>query len=520
MTERWHMYSKIQIMKGQGFTQRKAAKNLGIHRITVNKYWNMSTDEFEKKILEPAKKSNLEQHKELILSWLRAYRDITAAQIHDWLKEKYKVEMAENSVRRYVRILRIDYDIKPDGAPRQYEALKDPSMGLQLQVDIGSISVENIRTRRYHKLYCIGFVLSHSRYKYGVWFGAPPDAQDMVNAIRRCFDWLGGKPKELVFDQDRLIAVNENYGDIIYTKEFEAFRQSEKLDVYLCRKGDPETKGRIEAVVKYFKYNFARYRQYSEHWVWEEEFDQWLDRTGNAKKHSVTKKIPAEVFEIERGYLTPVSYEIIKYDNNMLQRKIRKDNTVMYEGNRYSVPTGTFGIHNEGQLEITGEELLIYDCLGDILLAKHRICLEKGQLIQNRDHLRKKDIKIASMQEALKLKFPDPEEAEALLTGIHTKKRRYSRDQFLLIEKTLEEYGVQAIGVALHYCVVNELYSAVDFKDAVIHFSQGKKKATLSPEPIKTERTSNNSIPDVKVAKRNLQDMIKHLQGGANTWLN
>lgn len=57
---------------------------------------------------------------------------------------------------------------------------------------------------------------------------------------------MGGKPKELVFDQDRLIAVDENYGDIIYTKEFEAFRQSEKLKTtcaeVLIRKAKAEWK--------------------------------------------------------------------------------------------------------------------------------------------------------------------------------------------------------------------------------------------------------------------------------------
>lgn len=135
--------------------------------------------------------------------------------------------------------MRIDYDIKPEKEDRDYEAVQEIPMGLQLQVDIGIIAVENIRTRRYQKLYCIGFVLSNSRYKYGVWFSEPPVAQDMVNALRQCFEWLGGKPKELVFDQDRLIAVNENYGNIIYTKEFETFRQSEKLEVYLCRKWNP-----------------------------------------------------------------------------------------------------------------------------------------------------------------------------------------------------------------------------------------------------------------------------------------
>ena len=248
------MYSKIQAMKSEGFSQRKAAKFLQIHRTTVRKYWDMTPDDFRESILEPAKKSSLEQHKEQILLWLRTYREVTAAQIYNWLKDKYSLELAENSVRRYVRMLRIEYDIKSMGNERDYEAIQDPPMGHQMQIDIGSISVENVRTRRYMKLYCIGFVLSNSRYKYGVWFPNPPNAKDMVNAIRRsCFEWMGGKPKELVFDQDRLIVVNENYGDIIYTEEFETFKQSEKLDVYLCRKADPPSKGRIEAVVKFFK---------------------------------------------------------------------------------------------------------------------------------------------------------------------------------------------------------------------------------------------------------------------------
>lgn len=521
MTKRWQMYSKIQAMKSQGYSQRKAARTLEIHRTTVKKYWDMTPEGYQDTILEPAKKSSLEQHKELIIFWLRTYPQVTAAQVYDWLQDKYNLQLAENSVRRYIRMLRIEYDIKPVTDNREYEAIQDPPMGLQMQVDIGSISVENIRTRRYQKLYCIGFVLSHSRYKYGVWFSSPPEAQDMINAIRSCFEWMGGKPRELVFDQDRLIAVNENYGDIIYTKEFEAFRQSEKLDIYLCRKGDPPSKGRIEAVVKFFKYNFARYRQYSEHWVWNEEFEQWLHRTGNAKKHSITKRIPAEVFAIEQGYLTPVSYEINKSDDNIVIRKIRKDNTVMYEGNRYTVPTGSFGTHDDVQLEINGDELLIYAGFCEILLAKHKLCFEKGKLIQNRDHLRNKETKIAGMKQALQAKFANPEAAGRFLNEIHTRKRRYVRDQFLLIEKTIDEYDPETVASALNYCLINELYSAVDFKDALNHFNQGKKKVLISTDPVTIQNASDTSvIPDVEVAKRDLQEMIRSLKGGNDPWLN
>ena len=123
MTKRWQMYSKIQAMKSQGFKQRKVATVLEIHRSTVKKYWDMTPEEFQETILEPAKKSSLEQHKELVLSWLRNYREITAAQVYDWLKEKYGLKLAENSVRRFVRRLRIDYDIKPEGMLRDYQAI-------------------------------------------------------------------------------------------------------------------------------------------------------------------------------------------------------------------------------------------------------------------------------------------------------------------------------------------------------------------------------------------------------------
>jgi len=273
--------------------------------------------------------------------------------------------------------------------------------------------------------------------------------------------------------------------------------------------------------VKFFKYNFARYRQYSEHWIWNEEFEQWLHRTGNAKKHSITKKIPAEVFAIEQGYLTPVSYEIIKSDSNIVIRKIRKDNTVMYEGNRYTVPTGSFGVHDDVQLEIDGDELLIYAGFCDILLARHKVCFEKGKLIQNSDHLRNKDVKIGEMKDSLQARFADAETAGEFLKEIHTRKKRYARDQFLLIEKLLDEHNPEVVASALDYCLTNELYSAVDFKDALNHFGQGLKKAPLSTDPVTIQKTAKaTAIPDVEVAKRDLQEMIQSLKGGRDPWLN
>ena len=514
--ERWIMYCKIQSMRSEGFTQRQVAKITRINRNTVRKYWDdMIPDEYDELILTPSKKSSLEQHKEQILTWLRDYPGVTAAQIYDWLQERYQITLTEGSIRKYVKKLRIEYDIKEkEDKLRDYQSVEDPPMGYQMQVDIGITSVFDVYNRKYKKLYCIGFVLSNSRHKYGVWFDRPPKAQDMVQAIYYCFEWMGGKPKELVFDQDRLIAVDENYGDIIYTKEFEKFRQEEKLKIYLCRKGDPESKGRVEAVVKFFKGNFTKYRQFIDIRTWEEEFEAWLDRTGNKKVHSITKKIPAEVFEIERKYLTPVPKTKFSL-NQIITRAIRKDNTVLYEGNRYTVPLGTFNKNKEVSIEIKENELHIYDLFGDVLIASHELCKEKGKLIRNNHHLRNNETKISELLDQLAKCFKDYDKGRYFLEEIRRHKSRYIRDQYKIIEKTLNEYSQEAVTKALDYCLLNELISAVDFRDAASYFESNRPEEVIPLPP-----TIVRPVIQYTAQKRDIDEYTKKLLGGKDKWLN
>ncbi|KAF1084342.1 hypothetical protein SPSYN_02118 [Sporotomaculum syntrophicum] len=84
--------------------------------------------------------------------------------------------------------------------------------------------------------------------------------------------------------------IRKSHGDIIYTYEFEKFKQAEQLKIFLCRKADPESKGRIESVVKYIKNNFLPNRYFMGIDLLNQSFEAWLSRTGNAKVHGTTKK--------------------------------------------------------------------------------------------------------------------------------------------------------------------------------------------------------------------------------------
>ena len=86
------------------------------------KYWEMDADSFAK-IQKRYRTQVLSTHEEVVVNWLKEYPDMSAAQVWDWLKEHYKIESSERTVRRYVGIVRRKYNIAKPKRIRQYEAL-------------------------------------------------------------------------------------------------------------------------------------------------------------------------------------------------------------------------------------------------------------------------------------------------------------------------------------------------------------------------------------------------------------
>ena len=232
----------------------------------------------------------LDPYADIILEWLKEHSDLSAAQIEDWLLEEYPdLQVGSSTVRSYIKHLRNQYAIPKRKKIRKYEAIPEVEMGAQIQVDWGQTK-QKTRSKEEIKLYFISFVLSHSRYKYLEWLDRPFTTQDTIRSHENAFRHFGGMPEEMVYDQDNLIAVSENAGDLLLTQDFQAYQQTLGFDVYLCRGSDPETKGKIERVVGYVKSNFAKNRVYDGLDDWNEKSCSWLERTGNHKVHGTTKR--------------------------------------------------------------------------------------------------------------------------------------------------------------------------------------------------------------------------------------
>lgn len=114
---------------------------------------------------------------------LKKHSDLSASQIHDWLEERGFTGISPSALRRYVGHLREGHQIPKKVFKREYEAIPDPPMGEQAQIDFGKTWVTRQDGTRI-KLYVVAFVLSHSRYKYMERWDKPYTTREVIQLMR------------------------------------------------------------------------------------------------------------------------------------------------------------------------------------------------------------------------------------------------------------------------------------------------------------------------------------------------
>jgi transposase len=479
LTERWNMYSEIIRLRELGLNISQIARHLDISRNTVYQYGDLNPDEYNQ-VLEDmqTRQKKLDHKREKILSWLKEYPDLSGAQVFDWLKERHpEIDISESTVRNYVSYLRKEYDIPKTIHKRDHEAIEDPPQGHQMQVDFGEKKFKNAQGNLV-RLWFIAFVLSNSRQKYVEWLDRPFSTGDVIRMHENAFFFYGGRTKEVVYDQDHLILTSENSGDLILTHEFANYTRKRGFLIYMCRKQDPQSKGRIENVVGFVKKNFAKHRTFFNLERLNEDCLAWLGRTGNGKKHNTTKKIPAEMFALEKPHLLPVYEKLNITCKNSITRTLRKDNTIWFMGNRYSVPIGTYdGTEKLVEVMEAPENILVISDLETKQeLARHSISLEKGKLVKNNNHGRDRSKGIDKYIETVAALFNQPLQAKEWLEKIRAQKPRYIRDQLQMIQKGIKDIDAPVTEKALNYCLKYNLFSATDFNDAIDHFDKIQPK--------------------------------------------
>jgi hypothetical protein len=366
---------------------------------------------------------------------------------------------------------------------RTYRKVPEIPFGKQMQLDFGQYTC-----RSGLKLFIFAAVLSASRYKYVIFQDHPFKTKEVIDHLLSCFDYYGGKPKELVIDQDSLMVVSENAGDIIYTDDFKFFIEEQDIRMYVCRKADPESKGKIENVIKYVKYNFFNTRDFLNIEEANKSVFKWLKRRANGKISQATKQIPALLIESEREHLRVVCNSIFRKESfiGREERLVNEKDCISVNACGYQLPAKYR--NKTVEVYITRHKLFIFDLYTGEEIVEYDLSLIPGKKICKREFKREKGKTAKELKEQV-ISMVEGENWKQFTAKNFKAFPRYVRDQCLEAKKYFfnKDIDIAILDRALEYCLENNTPSFANLHDTYIFFKREHEREdpeiiTLSPE--------------------------------------
>lgn len=507
------MYYEIQRRKRNGDNPTRIAKYLVMDYRTVMKYLKMSEEDYIEFLESQTVRGKiLDPYEDFIQYRLEDCPEASSAQVLDWLKESFAdlPLVNEKTVFNFTLFVRRKHGIPKPFLQRDFFQVPQLPYGRQAQVDFGEYTMRTDQKGR-KKVYFFSMVLSRSRYKFVFFCDTPFTTAITIQAHELAFVYFGGIPIEIVYDQDSVLLVSENFGDLLITELFRSYVHERKFHTHFCRKSDPQSKGKVESVIKYIKYNFLRGRIYVNNQLLNGQGISWLERTANAKVHSATKLVPRAEWEKEKAHLSPLT-GIFTPEQPLESYRVRKDNTVLFKSNFYDLPLGTYmGPDTLVWLKQTLDNELIILNSNKIQLARYKIHSGRGKLISNRNFKRDYSSGIDQLISDLSTIFEKPDQATEYFSKMRKANRRYIRDQLHRIRKLTNIYPMELVNQAIDYCIDNDILKATDFESVIIKLQAQSKNLVKDDEPIrvKTMDKSSFKITPQKSSISDYQNLMK-----------
>jgi len=499
------MYRKIQENKQKGQLKSEISRELKLDPGTVAKYYDMSEHEyrsyeqahrFRGKAFDGYRKDILEVYER------NGFERLPMSAVYDYLEELHgELPATEKTFRNYIGYLVDTGKLEFREKIRQYSKVSELPLGRQMQVDFGEH-----RTASGLKLYLFCAVLSASRYKYVALQARPFTTLDLIHHLLDSFDYIRGIPAELVIDQDHVMVVSENHGDIIYTRDFLYFIEEMGLKMWVCRKADPESKGKVENLVKYVKRNFLSTRDFTMLEEAQESLWKWLTRRANGKISQATKRIPEEVIIEEREHFRPIRSSIYRKGSivGREERLVDDKCRISVNASQYTLPAR----YRKKLVEIYKSEdrLFIFDTNTGKQITEYQLSVIPGSIEKNNDCYRKTGQSTRELRELVQNKY-DLERWGEFVRQNFKEFQRYVRDQCLVAQRLFDgEVDRACLEQALEFCLEHRTYSMGNLYDTYEYYrrlseASGEDLLEKMSPPLKEVSRYRHQI---RVSKRDL----------------
>ena len=289
-------YKQIQEYKELGLSINKTAKATKLPVSAVRNWWNFSEAEFQNALQK--QENRVENYRQYIVDLIHLTPQISSSRIYAKIQEQYpEFDCSKTKFFEYVKRVRAEIGIEKKRS-RTTTMRAECSPGSEAQVDFGQYRLKNMYGHNV-KVYLFVMILTYSRMKFVYFSSEPFTTKIAIEAHEYAFKYFGGRTQTILYDQDRVFVVSENYGNIVLVKEFEKYVLEKGYSVCLCRGADPQTKGKVENAVNVVKRGFLDGRIFYGIDRLNSECLEWLDKTENKKINFITKKQPRIMFKDE-----------------------------------------------------------------------------------------------------------------------------------------------------------------------------------------------------------------------------
>ena len=284
-------WAQVRALAADGVSRREIAARLGINRRTVAR---LAAAAEPPRYSRAPSGSMLDPLERVIRRLLAEWPEIRAPRVAEILRDDYGYAGSVDLVKRRLAKLR-----PATSRPAQKTGYRP---GQVLQVDWAEMPTRPRIAGRERRVYALVCALPFSGASTAH-FSFDMTAESFLEGHVRAFAWLGGVPRECVYDNLRSAVARRDGDQITWNARFVQLRGHYAFHATACTPATPREKGSVEGAVRYLKTGFWPARRFASLSELDEIYAAWRDRIALPRRHASSRHVVAERFAHEREQL-------------------------------------------------------------------------------------------------------------------------------------------------------------------------------------------------------------------------
>jgi transposase len=354
-------WAQVRALVADGVSEREIARRLGMNRRTVARLARSVEPPHYRRAPVGSK---LDPFEPVLRRLVAEWPQIKAPRATELLRDEYGYEGSVDLVKRRLRQLR----------PRSVRPAQRTGYrpGQVLQLDWAEMPTRPTLAGRERRVYALVASLPYSGAQTA-FFSFEMTIEAFLEGHVSAFEWLGGVPRECVYDNLRAAVARRERDRVVWSPRFVHLRGHYGFHATACTPETPREKGAVEAAVRYLKSGFWPARRFEDLGELDEQYAGWRDRICNRRRHATGRFGVDERLVEERQALRPLPPARFGWSGHRTTR-VPLDGYLRHGGCFYRAPERL--VHERVELRFDRDQVWIVH--RGVEVARYRRSYEQG----------------------------------------------------------------------------------------------------------------------------------------------